>query len=48
MEFRVLQDGHTPLHLAASTDKMAAIQTLLAAKADLHARNNVRGTGQVF
>lgn len=42
---RVLQDGRTALHCAAVAGKVAAIQALLAAKADVHAKNNVRGGG---
>lgn len=38
-----MQKGMTPLHLAVKEGKMAAIQALLTAKADVHAKSNVRG-----
>ena len=40
------QNGHTPLHIAAVRGNEAAIkvvETLLAAKADVNAKNDVRG-----
>ena len=45
---RAVQDGFTPLHQAAANAheldrKEAAIQALVAAKADVHAKNEVRG-----
>ena len=36
------QSGSTPLHLAASSGREAAITALLAAKADVLAENDVR------
>ena len=35
----------TPLHWAARQDQGAAIKALVAAKADLHAKDDVRGGG---
>ena len=40
---RVVQDGFTPLHSAAYNGHDAAIKALVAAKADVHAKNTVRG-----
>ena len=42
---RVAQYGDTALHDAAGNGHDAAITTLLAAKADIHAKNKVRGEG---
>ena len=42
---RVAQGGGTALHHAAGHGRDAAITTLLAAKADIHAKNEVRGEG---
>ena len=39
---RAVQDGCTPLHFAAIDDHEAAIKALVAAKADVHAKLNVR------
>ena len=39
------QHGVTALHYAARNGHDAAITTLLAAKADIHAKNRVRGEG---
>ena len=39
------QDGRTALHNAATKGHDAAITTLLAAKADIHATDEVRGEG---
>jgi hypothetical protein len=40
---RVLQGELTPLHAASVNGKVEAIQALLAAKADVHAKAEVRG-----
>lgn len=37
------QEGHTSLHYAASEGHEAAIKVLLAAKAGVQAKDNVRG-----
>ena len=42
---RAAQDGSTALHLAAFNGHGAAITKLLAAKADIHATDEVRGEG---
>ena len=42
---RVEQDGRTALQWAANNGHDAAITTLLAAKADIHAKGEVRGEG---
>ena len=39
---RAVQDGWTPLHFAAQKGGDVAIKALVAAKADVHAKNNVR------
>ena len=39
---RVVQNGFTPLHFAAQKGQEAKIEALVAAKADVHAKNNVR------
>jgi len=38
----VVQNGNTPLHYAAYNDHGAVIKALLAAKADVHAKDKVR------
>ena len=45
MERRVAQIGHTPLHMAAMHDEKAVIKALLAAEADVNAKDEVRGEG---
>ena len=40
---RVAQSQWTPLHDAAYFGRLAAIQALVEAKADVHAKNDVRG-----
>ena len=40
---RVVQNGSTSLHYAASNGDETAIKALVAAKADLHAKDKVRG-----
>ena len=40
---RVAQEGETPLHTAAYFGREASIEALLAAKADINAKNDVRG-----
>ena len=40
---RVVQEGTTPLHFAAQMGHEAAIKALVAAKADVHAKDEVRG-----
>ena len=40
---RVVQRGWTPLHWAARGGHQAAIKALVAAKADVHAKDKVRG-----
>ena len=40
---RVVQGDHTPLHLAADKDHEGAIKALVAAKADVQAKDKVRG-----
>ena len=42
-ESRVVQFGRTPLHIAAQEGQTAAIKALVAAKADVHAKDSVRG-----
>ena len=42
---RAPQDGWTPLHHAAYEGRAAVVEQLLAAKADVAAKNNVRGAG---
>ena len=42
---RVAQDGDTPLHLVSWSGDADRMRTLLAAKADVHAKNKVRGGG---
>ena len=39
---RVVQDGRTPLHFAAGNGYVAAIKALVAAKADVYAKDTVR------
>ena len=39
---RAVQDGETPLHDAACRGKQVAINVLVAAKADVHAKAKVR------
>ena len=39
----VVQFGETPLHRAAHEGREAAIKALVAAKADVHAKDKVRG-----
>jgi hypothetical protein len=43
---RVAQVGKTPLHMAAFKGHEAAIKALVAAKADVNAKNEVRGGWQ--
>ena len=38
----VVKDARTPLHYAAEEGQNAAIKALVAAKADVHAKDNVR------
>ena len=40
---RVVQDGRTPMHFAAGEGNEASIKALVAAKADVHAKEKVRG-----
>ena len=42
---RVPQDGETPLHLAAHRGRVAVVEQLLAAGADVEAKDTVRGQG---
>ena len=39
------QDEWTPLHVAAQMGHEVAIKALVAAKADVHAKDSVRGGG---
>jgi ankyrin repeat protein len=41
----VVQDGSTPLHLAARNEKLEVISLLLSSKANLEATNKVRSHG---
>ena len=43
---RVAQNGMTPLHWAATRGRDAAIRALVAAKADVHAKTDVRVGGR--
>ena len=40
---RVAQNGDTPLHIASFVGNERVIEALLAAKADVHAKDDVRG-----
>jgi len=41
----VAQNGRTPLHMAAVRGDKAVIEALLAAEADVNAKDEVRGEG---
>ena len=45
MGSRVVQMGSTPMHRAASQGQEEAIRALVAAKADVHAKDKVKGGG---